>query len=309
MRRLLILILALLTLASTAFAGAAVRKIVLKDGSVVQGEVVERGEHHMVVRTAEGSQIEVFLEQVERIEVIGEVVPAPRDDYEGPRGESDEYDIPRAGDWDDEEEVEEEVLAMLQSLDRRQLKLLDDRLEEAHALAVAPTIPTMIGGMVMMAFAPVFGDTAAHGILFTMGTSLVGGSVTSAAVGAGIANDMLGRLEPTPAYRVGLSMAIAGSATYSLTLGMTHAQMLGVIPSDGTFYYTALPVLIGSGIGLLIAGNTILMADAKMSSKVVSDRLRYRRRSAREPMRPSLAGAWVMPSHEGGVNAGFALSF
>ena len=311
MRRLLILILALLLLTSAAFAGAAERRITLKDGAVLQGEVVERGEHHLVLKTGEGTQIEVFLEQIQSIEVLGEIAPPPppRDTYlyDEDAARSDAYDIPQTGEWD--EDVEPEVSLKLDALKRRELKLLRSRLEQGHALAVAPTIPTMITGMVMMALAPVSGDSGAYALFFGFGSSMVGGSVVSAAVGADLANQLLGRTAPTPAYRVGLGFSLSGSAIYSMTLGLTHASWNGLIPSDGIFAYTGLPVLLGSSVGLLIAGNTILMADAKNSVNVVSDRVRSNRRSERGAFRPTLASAWVTPGLEGGVNAGFALSF
>ncbi len=296
---------ALLTLlfAATALAGAPSRRITLNDGTVHEGDVLERGDAYVVIKLSDGRLIELQRSAIEVIEVLGgaESYRHEPNRAERPETRRDYYRGPTDFDEEDQPGVQ------LDGLSRQQLKAKLSIVEGAHALSVAPSIPSLVGGVMLMITAPLVSGNYLWPGQYVMGISLVSGSIIVAAGGAHWASDTVGLREPSQRWGMGLAMAATGAGLFVVPLGLTYGVATGYLPSTGAEpYYT--PWMAGSGLGLMIAGSVIMMSDADMSREAVERRLK-RWRADNRVVRPQLAGLYAGPGAEGGFKASVTLKF
>ncbi len=306
----LLLILCSLLLSLPALAGDAPRRVTTAAGQVLEGIVVERSSAHLVLQLEDGRMIELLRDQIETIEVLPD---------RGRVGNDDDDDDE---DWADERPSRSRYYRPLNDateygqpgvhLDGLDRDLLKERLGDAtvgHALSIAPMVPSMAGGAVLMVSSPLISGYYLWPGQFVAGMVLAGGSVVSAAGGAHMAAVAAGLTEPSERFKGGLVMSIAGASMFVVPLGLTYGSTTGFLPTTG-IEGTVAPILIGSGLGTLIAGNVILAADADFSREAIERRLE-KGEFAGEPrrVRPQFAGMSFGPGLDGGLHGSVSLRF
>lgn len=302
---LVVLLLALgLFLAMPAHAAEGERRVTTTSGEVYEGVIVERSSNHIVLRLDTGRLVELLQGQIDVIEVLS-------------TGGSEA--APDRGGWSDEPErryrrgpsdatEEDQPGVQLDGLDRPMLKARLMQADGGYALSVAPSIPSMITGMVLMISSPGTSGNFLWPGQFVGGMLLASASVVTAAAGADLTGRAAGLPHVSDRFGVGLGMAIAGVSMFTLSLGFTYGSVTGFLPYTGAEAY-ATPWLAGSGMGLLIAGNVILMADALASKEAISKRIRYRAEAPAKRIKPRFAGAGFGPNPEGGMSGSVSLTF
>jgi hypothetical protein len=305
-----LLVLSTLLLALPAIAGEGTRKVTTTDGETHEGVILERGEAHIVLKLTDGRIIELQRSLIEVIEVLG----GTGDRHESNRPESYDSDYeryddrrdPRRGPSDENERVQPG--AHLDGLDRVALKARLDQATGAHAFSIAPSIPSLAGGVILMVSSPLTTGSYLWPGQFILGLSLASGSIVTAAAGAHLASVAVGMRDVSERFRVGLIMAITGASLFIVPLGLTYGATTGFLPQTGAEgYYT--PWLTGSGLGLMIAGTVTLMSDADASREAVEDRLYWTRHGSRGAIRPQFAGASIGPNSHGGMSANVSMRF
>jgi hypothetical protein len=310
-----LLLLAVLLLSLPALAGDAPRRVTTVAGEVVEGLVVERSSDHIVLQLSDGRLIELLQAQIATIEVLaglGEVGPSPGDEV----WDEDPLPAPRRGRFvpalSDETESGQPGVH-LDGLDRVQLQ---DRLklaQAANAWSVAAWAPSLSGGFHLMASSPGTAGTYYWPVQFVVGMALVSGSVVTSAAGAHQASLAAGMTEVSPRFRAGLVVGATGAGLASIPLGLAYGVYTGFLPSpwgySGGVEQVALAFVVGSGLGLLIAGDVILAADGAASGQAIEDRLKDGLVGERRRIRPQFAGLSFGPGLDGGLHAGFAMRF
>ncbi|MBJ94404.1 MAG: hypothetical protein CMP23_07975 [Rickettsiales bacterium] len=298
----LVLISSVLLLCSTALAANDQRRVTLKDGTTVTGQILERGETHLVIKREDGVAQELNRADIELIEVLLGT-------------DQTEPELAAESHWTGEAmDADTEVLQIADSLadfSPAQLHSKYRRAIQAHGLAVAPTLPMMISGTVFSLMVPLIasdGDSVLG--LGGLSVALTSGSTVTAALGAQLGRKAVGNQRSLRPFHLGMSFAIAGNLSMNLGSALLTATLEGNLYSD-LLYYGA-PVITLTGLGFYIAGQIILMADALLSREGISTQLKRQRRrnyhSAVRPLRPAFAGAWAAPL-PGGAAGGFSLRF
>lgn len=300
-----------LLLSASASAGDAPRRVTTVAGEVLQGVVLERSSAHLVLRLQDGKVIELLRDQIQTIEVLADqgAVGQPQDWAAQPETRRPRRDGPT------DENEEDQPGVQLDGLDRIALKARLRSVEGGHALAVAPTVPSMAGGVVLMVFSPLLSGGPYGGYnsgqwvgTFVLGLSFASGSVFTAGAGAHMASVAAGMVEPSERFRMGLSMAIAGAGLFIVPLGLAYGSATGFLQATGAEPF-ATPWLVGSGLGLLIAGNSILASDALESRNAVARRIGWWEMTQHRRVRPQFAGAAIGPTPDGGIAGSVSIRF
>ena len=299
----LTLLLTTALLCSTALAGTDLRRVTLHDGTVVTGTVIERGDGYLVIKGEDGVAQELRTADISVVEVLaGE---------DKPQVEGNE-DLDMSIDEGDAEEQVEGIADRLSGLAPSDLRRRYRSATLAHGLSVAPSVPMMLTGMFFtgtLASIFVYEGEARIG-LGTVGVLLSSGSIGTAAAGALLGRRAVGDNRSMKMFNLGLGFAIAGNTVFHLSAAILHGYEDGSINNEALLI-GAFP-LVFTGMGFLIAGEVILMADAQISKDGIKEQMRRQRRkrrcsSTRAPA-PTFAGAWFSPL-PGGAGGGLSLRF
>ncbi len=295
---------------STAQAGELQRRITLQNGDVHTGIIVERGVGYVVIQREDGTAIELALDAIDQIEVLA--TSAQPSEQWAPRPQSDAPDWadlrsverPRYNtDWADEFDDDENM---------ESLRTRYDQAQGAYAVSLAPTIPLMSIGLIQIASGPMLiggYNTGVRAGVGAVGTVLLGGSVGTSVAGALLARHAYGSERSPMPLRFGVALGLVGTAGYVASFALTHSIWAQEVESQNGAEAPAVATLIGLSLGAVVAGDMILMADAKVSRDKVSREYRDSKRRWRSGhTQPELLAVWGTPT-SGGFSGGVALQW
>lgn len=207
----------------------------------------------------------------------------------------------------------------------RELGRRADIAKAGQVLAIGPTIPLMIGGIAALTGMPHFAgsDRPLRASMALPGVFLVSGSTATAIGGALIARSQAPQPLSPAGLVLGATFSAAGSTIASLSIGATHdvlAQSLAIRTVPGLLgtpedsqradalhrQAAAFAPLAATGIGCLVAGNILLMADAKLHRVRAKREWEERREDER---RSAVSALPYVSSDGGGATFGVAGSF
>lgn len=231
-RRSMLLVLLLTMTLGAAQAAEALRAVLLTDGSVVTGQVLERTAELLVLEDEDGDVWRIPMEDIVEVRVV-----TSRDDAE--------------------EEWADEGFSGPDIYDDRGLGpgYRDPELSEAGvALAVAPMVPMMASGMVFTAVGGLFGVDG----LTALGFNLTGGALGFAIGGSRLALDYSGNPQrATLQHQVGLGLAISGLGLFDVA-----TIFYRLVPPRGTDAVYGFSGIVTLAMGLMISGNVTLAASS-----------------------------------------------
>ncbi len=254
------------------------RRVVTTAGEVYDGVLLERERDFILLGLEDGRVIEFLAAQLLRMEVIPakpeDRPPPPVVEYEPDEGAR--------------------IPSHLQGLSRSELTHRYAMADEAHVAAVAPTIPMLTIGMtIMFGSLPFLYDGSPAYPAYFAGSGLLIGSFGAAAGGAMRALDAEGWSEANDPMKFGFVFGLSGAAM--MIIGLPLFQV--TYGSGPDFFIT------GSGMGMAIAGASVVMAEAKYARdrlKRARRRVIRRRASALPGPRLRLVGFGAAPTREGG---------
>jgi len=285
--RLLAALALLLLSAAPALADEPLRRVVFEDGSQEEGRIVERGDGYILLEVEDGEVLELDSESIARIEVLSD--PGPRS-LAQPRFDVDWAQRPRDP-------------LLLEDWERR-LDAASTDLKLGAGLAV-PVLGVGLVGLGAGSLAVAQQRPGLRVGMEALGAGFMLGSLGIAFASAAQTRRVFGLDRDDLALRIGLGLGVAGTAFYAVAASLSHAMILGEIPSLGGVQVPVMAVLVATGGAAAGAGLIVLLEDNKVALDLADREVEARRRRA-SAAAPELASLWLGPS-PGGAQGGLTL--